>query len=212
MGLKRAMKNVWKGFNSLLGYGLLAVCGCLLLVAAMTSGFQGNFRANRQMGRSGAARGIAKLLIAVLGAALFIAACGKEVRVDPAAVSEIHAIGRVLTEGTSEWHWGDEGPGYTSLNKTVVLDMGSTTAQAALEKARALLIERGWEIDAPAGDGSLSMTSGRWQGLQLFAYSVKQYVQIWGLEDVEEPQVAEVIKRARERSTSDALLVVKLQP
>ncbi|MEV4099595.1 hypothetical protein AB0J42_04980 [Nonomuraea sp. NPDC049649] len=114
--------------------------------------------------------------VLILLAALLLTACGGEHRVDPGALAEVRSIGQVVAEATSRWYWGDQGPRVTSRNETFVVDMGTATSGAALERARARLAEHGWRPDPPGRGDELWLRSARWEELSLFAQGLDDYV------------------------------------
>ncbi|MFB9963669.1 hypothetical protein [Sinosporangium siamense] len=94
----------------------------------------------------------------------------------------------------------------------LVLDVGVVEPRGAIEKARKLLLERGWKIDLPVKGEELYMSSRGRQGAELLIFSVRSYVQEWGLESLEAPSEVKAIKEARQMSSSDGLLLVHVQP
>lgn len=150
--------------------------------------------------------------VLILLAALLLTACGGEHRVDPGALAEVRSIGQVVAEATSRWYWGDQGPRVTSRNETFVVDMGTATSGAALERARARLAERGRRADPPGRGDELWLRSARWEELSLFAQGLDDYVRQWGSEDADEPEVSEAIRRAHRQSAGEGLLVIQLHP
>jgi hypothetical protein len=159
---------------------------------------------------SGKASGMIVRCLIVLSVVSSLTACGGEKHVDPAAIAEVRSVGHVLAEATSEWYWGDQGPRVTSFNKTFIVDMTSRSSAFALDRARALLVERGWKVDFSTKDGALYLRSEKWADLQLHIYALTDYVRTWGLEDSDEPEISEAIRRAQKRSASEALLIMQL--
>lgn len=112
------------------------------------------FRAERWMKAA-----LCGLLILASGCGLF----ARTLRVEAGAVAEVRSIGSVVAEKSQETYM----EGGVDVIETLVIDLGSKSADDLLDKSSTLLGKRGWVISAENRPISLYMRSGKWKGVIL---------------------------------------------
>jgi hypothetical protein len=107
-------------------------------------------------------------------AALCIAGCRSELlpqtlELEPGVVQEVRNIGTVVSDTKDEVSWD----GVTKVTESLVIDVGSIPPPRALNKARDLLVERGWTVSAQQLPDWIRMESDSWQNATLALYGME---------------------------------------
>ncbi|ACZ86076.1 hypothetical protein [Streptosporangium roseum] len=122
---------------------------------------------------------VGKSVLATLSALLILCGCGAQIfpekilEADPAAVSEVRGIGRVVTETTMELSY----PGKLfvrpaiQVENYVLMDVGASDFEKARATAHDRLQQRGW---VTTGSG-FHMESAKWEQTSLSIESFKDY-------------------------------------
>ncbi|MFF3444602.1 hypothetical protein [Streptosporangium sp. NPDC002721] len=109
----------------------------------------------------------------ILCATLVISGCGllhTTLKVDPATVAEVRAIGKVIAHTTTSGTWEDT----TQVDDFLLVDLGAVDYEAARNKARNQLQGIGWKT---SGSGHLwiHMKSTKWANTVLKIDSFENY-------------------------------------
>jgi hypothetical protein len=110
---------------------------------------------------------IAKRLLAIGFILAAVSGCGTlwffksttVIKIDPAAVTDVRAIGRLVAQTTTDPYDQDT----VQVVEILVLDVGASDFSEALTVARARLQQKGWNVSA-SGDIIVTMESSRWKG------------------------------------------------
>ncbi|MFI6509845.1 hypothetical protein ACIBCT_19760 [Streptosporangium sp. NPDC050855] len=152
---------------------------------------------------------VARPGMVVLCALLFLSGCRSELfpreeRVDPGVVRDVRSIVKVLAETKDEVTWD----GLTLVSEVLVIDVGSADSRQALSRASGLLQEHGWSIIDQQLPESVTMESSQREYVRLSLHGM-EFVESVGPMD---PHEERVLKDARTRGGSKALLFLELSP
>ncbi|MGJ6969979.1 hypothetical protein ACSDR0_49780 [Streptosporangium sp. G11] len=110
----------------------------------------------------------------------------------------------MLAETKAEVTWD----GLTLVREVLIIDVGSPDSRQALGKASGLLQKRGWSITDQQLPRWVAMESSQREDVQLSLYGVEFVESVGPME----PHDEKVLKDARTRGGSKALLFLELAP
>ncbi|WP_440073707.1 hypothetical protein [Streptosporangium sp. OZ121] len=116
-----------------------------------------------------------KPVLAILGGLTMLYVCVTQLyfetfEVDPAAVSEVRDIGKVLAHTKQEFYYD----GTTHVDDFLLMDVGSSNFDEARARARGHLQNRGWKA-TEGGYRSIRMESAKWEHTVLRIDSLESY-------------------------------------
>ncbi|MEV4808083.1 hypothetical protein AB0K18_49555 [Nonomuraea sp. NPDC049421] len=161
------------------------------------------------MTTSASCGGLSKVMSAVTAVCLALVTAGcaafflpEELKVDPAAVEEVHDIGTVFTRTMADPIYGNT----IQLEDILIMDVGGSGVDEALDIARERLAQRGWKV-VGASERLLVMESAKWEGTTLQAAGVDRF-ESYGAE-----RETEILKELEtDPAKADKYLVVSLSP
>lgn len=116
-----------------------------------------------------------RFALAAMCALLAATGCGapwfeRTTKVDPAAVSEVRGIGKVVTQTMTDPIYEDT----IQVVDILILDVAASGFEDALNTARQRLRQRGWVESVGGTDEYILMESSKWEGTTLTVGNIKK--------------------------------------